>query len=218
MSERNDLPWDKRPVTARDIAITAGVAVFACVLGTGLMFTVVRDQSETVDVAPISGAVQPTSQAVVLDTAGAERGQGIYQDKCASCHTIGAGATVGPDLKGVVALRDRDWLLEWIKAPDDMLARGDPLATQLLAESNNIPMPNLSITSEEAVDILAFIELESGGPLEPQAVDEPVLISIEGDPQVGENLFVGKTQLQNGGPACISCHGLSDVGLLGGGT
>ena len=182
------------------------------------MFTVVRDQSETVDVAPISGAVQPTSQAVVLDTAGAERGQGIYQDKCASCHTIGAGATVGPDLKGVVALRDRDWLLEWIKAPDDMLARGDPLATQLLAESNNIPMPNLSITSEEAVDILAFIELESGGPLEPQTVDEPVLISIEGKAQVGENLFVGKTQLQNGGPACISCHGLSDVGLLGGGT
>lgn len=218
MSGRNDLPWDKRPVTARDIAITAGVAVLACVIGTGLMFILLRDQSESVDAAPTSVAAQPTTQAAVLDTAGAERGQGIFQDKCASCHTIGAGVRVGPDLKGVVALRDRDWLLEWIQAPDEMLARGDPLATQLLAESNNIPMPNLSITSDGAADILAFIELESGGPLEPQTVDEPVLISIEGDSQVGENLFVGATQLQNGGPACISCHSLSDVGLLGGGT
>jgi len=218
MSERNDIPWDKRPVTARDIAITAGVAVFACVIGTGLMFMLLRNQSESVDAAPTSVAAQPISQAAVLDTAGAERGQGIFQDKCASCHTIGAGVTVGPDLKGVVALRDRDWLLEWIQVPDEMLARGDPLAIQLLAESNNIPMPNLSITSEDAADILAFIELESGGPVEPQTVEEPVLISIEGDPQVGENLFVGKTQLHNGGPACISCHSHSDVGVLGGGT
>ncbi len=218
MSGRNDLPWDKRPVSARDIAITAGVAVFACVIGTGLMFALLQDQSESVDAAPTSVAAQPTTQAAVLDTDGTERGQGIFQDKCASCHTIGAGVRVGPDLKGVVALRDRDWLLEWIQAPDEMLARGDPLATQLLAESNNIPMPNLSITSDEAADILAFIELESGGPLEPQTVDEPVLISIDGDSQVGENLFLGATRLQNGGPACISCHSLSDVGVLGGGT
>ena len=218
MSERNDLPWDKRPVTARDIAISAGVAVFACVIGSGLIFYALQNQSGAGEATPTSVAAQPISQAAVLDTAGAERGQGIFQDKCASCHTIGAGVRVGPDLKGVVALRDRDWLLEWIQVPDEMLARGDPLATQLLAESNNIPMPNLSITSEDAADILAFIELESGGPLEPQTVEEPVLISIEGDPQVGENLFVGATQLHNGGPACISCHSLSDVGVLGGGT
>jgi hypothetical protein len=108
--------------------------------------------------------------------------------------------------------------LEWLQVPDEMLDRGDPLATELLAEWNNIRMPNLSITREEAADILAFIELESGGAVEPQTVDEPVLISIEGSAQVGENLFVGATQLQNGGPACISCHGLADVGILGGGT
>jgi cytochrome c2 len=218
MSKQNDQPWDKRPLTARDFAITAGVAVMAIVIGAGLLFAFLREQSESIDDTPTSVAAQPTAQAIALDTAGAERGRGIYQDKCASCHTIGSGATVGPDLKGVLALRDRDWLLEWIQVPDEMLDRGDPLATQLLAEWNNIRMPNLSITSDEAADILAFIELESGGAVEPQTTDEPVLISIEGSAQVGENLFVGATQLQNGGPACIACHGLADVGIFGGGT
>jgi cytochrome c2 len=218
MSERNDLPWDKRPLTARDFAITAGIAVVSCVIGVGLLFALVGDQPVSAEPTPASIAVQPTAQVVDLDPAGTERGGEIFEAKCASCHTIGSGATVGPDLKDVVALRDRDWLLEWLQVPDEMLDRGDPLATQLLAEWNNLRMPNLSITSEEAADILTFIELESGGPVEPQAVEEPELISIEGSAQVGENLFVGATKLQNGGPACISCHDLADVGILGGGT
>lgn len=218
MSDRKDLPWDKRPLTARDFAITAGVAVFACVIGTGFMFAFFGDGPDSVDALSDSEVLQPTAPAVSIYAAAAERGEGIFEAKCVSCHTIGAGDTVGPDLEGVVALRDRDWLLEWIQVPDEMLDRGDPLATEMLAEWNNLQMPNLSITSDEAADILAFIELESGGAVEPQPVDEPVLISIEGDPQIGENLFVGSTQLQNDGPACIGCHGISDVGLMGGGT
>jgi mono/diheme cytochrome c family protein len=139
-------------------------------------------------------------------------------NKCISCHTIGGGATVGPDLEGVVAERERSWLLQWIQTPDEMLAQGDPLASQLLEEWNNLAMPNLSVTSEEAADILAYIELESGGTPAPQPVEEPVTVDLEGDPKIGENLFVGTTMLENGGPACISCHSFSTLGEWGGGT
>jgi hypothetical protein len=115
-------------------------------------------------------------------------------------------------------MRDRDWLLQWIQAPDEVLAQGDPLATQLLAEWNNLAMPNMSVTGDEAADILAYIELESGGAPAPQPVEEPVVAEAEGDSQVGKDLFTGASQLEKGGPACISCHSISDVGLLGGGT
>ncbi|MBI4607901.1 MAG: cytochrome c [Candidatus Rokubacteria bacterium] len=36
-------------------------------------------------------------------------GQAIFQEKCVSCHTIGGGRLVGPDLQGVTARRDREW-------------------------------------------------------------------------------------------------------------
>jgi len=34
----------------------------------------------------------------------------------------------------------------------------------------------------------------------------------------GRDLFEGRVPLKNGGPACISCHSVAGVGLLGGGT
>src|SRR3989338_7370036 len=67
----------------------------------------------------------------------------IFQQKCVSCHTVGGGKLVGPDLKGVTAKRERSWLVRWIKEPDKMLAAGDPIAASLLKEFNNVPMPNM---------------------------------------------------------------------------
>ena len=51
----------------------------------------------------------------------ADAGEAIFQSSCASCHTVGEGDLVGPDLEGVTARRDSDWLTRWILAPDVML-------------------------------------------------------------------------------------------------
>lgn len=88
----------------------------------------------------------------------AKEGQAIFQEKCAACHTIGGGKRVGPDLQGVTARRDRAWLMRWIKAPDLMLAAGDPIATQLLKEYNNVPMPNLRLTDPQVEALIAYLE------------------------------------------------------------
>jgi mono/diheme cytochrome c family protein len=145
----------------------------------------------------------------------AAEGEALFAQRCTSCHTIGGGTLVGPDLKGVVALRERDWLLRWIATPDKLLADGDPLAVQLLQDYNNVPMPNMALSEAEVQSILVYLETADGTVAsEPAAVPVPA----PGDPVLGQALFTGQRQLRNGGTACISCHNVSQAGVLGGGA
>lgn len=43
-------------------------------------------------------------------------------------------------------------------------------------------------------------------------------VAAAGDPEVGRKLFTGAQRLQNGAPACRTCHSFSGIGVLGGGT
>lgn len=146
-----------------------------------------------------------------------EEGQDLFKTKCSACHTIGGGPLSGPDLQGVTARRDPAWLLRWITVPDQMLNEGDPIATQLLQEYNNIPMPNMQLSQTEAKAVIAYLDAQSGAPAA-APLAEQAAPAITGDPAAGRALFVGTTPLSNGGPACISCHHTSQVGALGGGT
>jgi cytochrome c553 len=100
-----------------------------------------------------------------------------------------------------------------------MLAEGDPIASELLIEFNNVPMPNPGLTESEVAAVIAFLEL---GPVatQDQPDVEPAMdpILISGDSELGRMLFIGGAQLANGGPACISCHTVAGVGALAGGT
>ncbi len=59
------------------------------------------------------------------------RGEQIFRTRCASCHTLTgheqAGA-LGPDLLGITERREMNWLLNWLRAPDQMLKDKDPTA------------------------------------------------------------------------------------------
>jgi mono/diheme cytochrome c family protein len=164
-----------------------------------------------------------------------EEGQTIFQQKCASCHTVGGGKLVGPDLQGVTALRDRDWLIRWISDPNKMLAEGDPIANQLLQEFNNLPMPNMGLSETDVLAVLAYLEsqageatpvpageatsVQAGEAATPQPAQEPAAPAASlGNPQTGRIVFIGERKLANGGPACVSCHSVDQVGALGGGT
>jgi mono/diheme cytochrome c family protein len=139
-------------------------------------------------------------------------GGAVFQQKCTGCHTIGGGNLAGPDLQGVTTQRDADWLTRWMMEPDKMLAEGDPIAAQLLAEFNNLPMPNLGLTPADAASILAYLE-------NPDAVAGMAAAPLPpGEMARGQAIFLGQQPLTNGGPACLSCHSIGQVGLLGGGT
>jgi protein SCO1 len=86
----------------------------------------------------------------------------VFQSRCGACHSIGKGDSVGPDLAGVTTRRDRDWLVRYLRAPDQMLAEKDPIATALSARYKNVPMPNLRLSEGEIGVLLGFLREQSG--------------------------------------------------------
>jgi protein SCO1 len=81
----------------------------------------------------------------------------LYRTRCRSCHTLGEGDRLGPDLAGVTNSRPHDWLARWIREPDVMLAEGDPTATAMVARYRNLPMPNLGLTRSDVDSILIYL-------------------------------------------------------------
>ncbi len=143
-------------------------------------------------------------------------GQTIFQSTCTGCHTIGGGVLVGPDLKGVTTRRTKEWLTNWISGPDKVIASKDPTAMQLLAQFNNLQMPNLGLTPNQVASLIAYLDTASttqSAPAQPQ-----VAPAIAGDPVAGKALFTGVVRLQNGGPPCMGCHSVGPIGALGGGV
>lgn len=118
------------------------------------------------------------------------RGEQIFRTRCATCHTVTgnelAGA-LGPDLLGVTQRRDAQWLLDWLKAPDQMLKNKDPIAMALYKQYNNLAMPNMRLHKEEALALLDYIADETrrlqGDDLEQISPETPVTaaFTVSGD-------------------------------------
>jgi cytochrome c2 len=147
----------------------------------------------------------------------AEAGKQLFQEKtCAACHTVGKGALVGPDLQGVTTRRPREWLEQWIAAPDAVLAKKDAYAIGLLHQYHDVPMPNLGLSKSDINAILAYLETASGAAA--PATEAASAPAVQGNPDIGKELFTGVVRYQNGGPPCMACHSTGGIGALGGGA
>ncbi len=144
----------------------------------------------------------------------AHEGEEVFQAKCASCHTIGGGPLLGPGHGEVPARRAPAWLPRCVAETDAVLAEGDPIATELLAEFNNIPMPNLGLTDAEVADLIAYLATQTGGAPEPPVT----ATTLPGGAADGKSLFEGSDRFENGGPPCLACHSVAGIGALGGGA
>lgn len=147
-----------------------------------------------------------------------EKGQALFQEKCAACHTIGQGDLAGPDLKGITSAREQDWLTRLLLAPDKMIAEKDPIIVELLKKYNNIPMPNQGLSESEVAALLAYLGASAEAGSKPAGAPAAAPATPSGDAAVGNNLFSGNIQFQNGAPPCIACHNIAGVGALGGGA
>ena len=143
-----------------------------------------------------------------------------FGQSCKSCHTIGGGPLTGPDLKDVTQRKDRAWLVRFIIDPGGVIASGDPYAKEILAAAGGVPMPPVAnMTKDRAEALLDLIEAESAkekSQFAGTAIPERPLTAA--DVEHGRELFLGTTRLANGGPSCVSCHAMGDIGWLGGGT
>jgi mono/diheme cytochrome c family protein len=169
-----------------------------------------------VAVATIAGiwvALPAVANAAGTD---ADAGQQIFQKTCVACHTIGKGPLVGPDLKGVTEKRPREWLEQWIAAPEAVLAKKDPYATDLLHQFHDVQMPNPGLSTSDITAVLDYLATATTQPSAPgtEAASAP---AVQGNPEIGKDLFTGVVRFQNGGPPCMACHSVGGIGALGGG-
>ncbi len=107
-----------------------------------------------------SAAVFP-SYAESKPLPAASPGEDLYNTRCTACHSIGGGDKLGPDLLGVVARRDHQWLVRWLQEPDVMLEEKDTLAMELFAQYGNVPMPNVQLTEQQALDLIQYMQTET---------------------------------------------------------
>jgi mono/diheme cytochrome c family protein len=143
----------------------------------------------------------------------------FFKQNCTSCHTIGGGRLTGPDLKDVTARKDRAWIVQFLQGPKAMIDSGDPYAVKLQQEARGVVMPNIAAMSpQQAQAILDMISAESKLPRSQfagmQISDRPLTAQ---DVAKGKLVFLGEQPLSGGGPACISCHTVKGLTLLGGG-
>ncbi len=149
-----------------------------------------------------------------------EEAYASFELNCKSCHTIGGGKLTGPDLKGVLERRSREWLVEFILHPKAVIDSGDAYAQEMFREARGVYMPDpVGMTPEMAGKLLDVVAVESS--LEKsrfaglQLSDRPL---TEADVARGRRLFRGEESFASGAPACFSCHTLAGAGGFGGGT
>lgn len=99
--------------------------------------------------------MQPDTAPVPI---GGPPGQALFVKACGSCHTVGRGDLVGPDLDGVFARRERAWLTRFLLAPDVMRIQKDPIALALSARYQGVVMPNLGLSETDVSDLFAYLE------------------------------------------------------------
>ncbi len=134
-----------------------------------------------------------------------------FEQNCSSCHTIGGGPSVGPDLKNATQRAPRHWLVDFIRNPDAKLAAKDPYATKIVAEAEGSVMQGFpEITEDFGEALLEYIDQQSGAP---GAAAAP---TVAGDAARGRELFLGQRRLTHGGAACIACHQASGLPITGG--
>lgn len=152
--------------------------------------------------AAILTAALVTTLAVGAAPSPAASGESIFKTNCTGCHTIGGGKLVGPDLKGVVGRLGADAVTAFITDPQK--------------ERPGTAMQNLGLAAAQIAAIVSY--LGSTGGTEPPPPPTDTTPAEAGSAAKGKNLFTGTTQLENGGPPCLSCHTIAGIGTLGGGA
>lgn len=89
----------------------------------------------------------------------AKSGEEIFKSTCNTCHMPTEKRMVGPGLAGITERRDIEWIRNWIRNSQEMVAAGDSIGVALFEEYFKSPMPGYpDFTDAEIDDILKYIE------------------------------------------------------------
>jgi cytochrome c2 len=139
----------------------------------------------------------------------------VFEGNCGSCHSVGHGVVVGPDLRGVTGRHDTRWLYAFIRSSQAVIHSGDQSAVALYKQYQKV-MPDHAYSDAEIDTLLAFIQ--GGGP---KARGEQIRDARSATPseiERGRDLFLGNVTFARGGAACVDCHTAGTAQRFGGGS
>jgi mono/diheme cytochrome c family protein len=142
-----------------------------------------------------AGAASSSAQIIPPDL--------LFTRQCSSCHTIGKGDLIGPDLKGVTARHDRAWLLRFIRSSREVIESGDETATTLFKRYKQQRMPDHDFTPAQIDALLDYVSTVKSAAADTRSAEE----ATEADVRLGFDLFVGRAPLTTKAP-CGACHSI----------
>jgi mono/diheme cytochrome c family protein len=137
-----------------------------------------------------------------------------FNSRCSGCHSVGHGAVVGPDLRGVTSRHDTRWLHAFIRSSQGLVGRGDPDAVALFQQYKK-KMPDHDLADAEIDALLTYIA--AGGPDAGNRVRQATE-ATPAEAEQGRKLFTGEARLAHGGAACRLCHVAGEAGRFESGT
>ncbi|MDJ1479823.1 cytochrome c [Cytophagaceae bacterium YF14B1] len=153
--------------TIKKLQIALGVLLIALlvVFITGAAL-IISYKPEPVVITPKPGdPTQPPKPAApaALDPV-AQKGESLFKNNCAACHSAGDDVVVGPGLKGISKRApSKDWLYKWIHNSSAVVASGDAYGNQIFNKFNKIPMQSFPDLANEDIDaILKYLDAQGG--------------------------------------------------------
>ena len=126
-----------------------------------------------------------------------DEGRSLYDQNCAACHQPGGAGLPGafPPLAGNPNVADAEYVRH-------VIVNGLSGPITVLGETYDGVMPPVTALDSAQIDaVIAYLQ-SLGGSTTTTVPAGPVA----GDAARGEALFSGSARLENGGPACFSCH------------
>lgn len=159
----------------------------------------------------------------ISTTLAQEPGEKDFNTSCVTCHTIGGGRLIGPDLVGVTDKRTMEWLSNFIRSPQSLIDSGDTEAVDLAKEYAGLVMPDAAMDDAQIADIISYIRSKSAAASEEgvaASVNEIVAPELASEEEIlaGQHYFQGELRLENGGAACNACHDVRNDAVIGGGV
>lgn len=117
----------------------------------------------TLLIVSLIGANSAFAQEIPTDPAVISAGEKLYKQNCAACHRV-EEKLVGPALKNVYDRREIPWIIAFVKNSQKLIAAGDPIATQLYEEYNQVQMTSFDFSDEEILSVLAYVKDQTDNP------------------------------------------------------
>ena len=98
----------------------------------------------------------------LLDELNVQEGQNLFITHCANCHNFEEN-NIGPNLAGITAQVEKEWLVKFIKNPIAVINSGDARATEQFKKYKQYMTPFPQLKEEEINQILGYIHKFSEG-------------------------------------------------------